>query len=138
MAKTSTKDEAPDKAPESEAADNGTGENDAEESTAQSAASPEAEGAGEQSAEPGGRNRRKQRMGVVVSDRGDKTVVVLVERRFAHPLYGKQVKRSRKYHAHDEKNEYRMGDTVRITETRPISRLKRWRVTALLSRAEEV
>ncbi|MEX0979712.1 MAG: 30S ribosomal protein S17 [Gemmatimonadota bacterium] len=88
--------------------------------------------------EPGGRNRRKQRLGVVVSDRGDKTVVVLVERRFAHPLYGKQMKRTKKYHAHDEKNEYRMGDTVRIIETRPISKLKRWRVAELLNRAEAV
>jgi small subunit ribosomal protein S17 len=81
------------------------------------------------------RGRRKTRVGVVVSDKGDKTVVVKVERRFAHPLYGKQVTRSKKYHAHDEQNEYHVGDTVRITETRPLSKLKRWRVSELIERA---
>jgi small subunit ribosomal protein S17 len=85
-------------------------------------------------AEP--RNRRKTRTGRVVSDRGDKTVVVQVERQFAHPLYRKQVKRSTKHHAHDEANEYRVGDVVRITETRPLSKLKRWRVVELLERPE--
>lgn len=84
------------------------------------------------------RNSRKVRQGVVVSDKGDKTVVVLVERRFPHPLYGKAVTRSKKYHAHDETNEYRIGDVVRITETRPLSRLKRWRVTSLVERPERV
>ncbi len=87
-------------------------------------------------AETGGRASRKVRQGAVVSDRGDKTVVVLVERRFAHPLYGKSVTRSKKYHAHDENNEYRVGDVVRIQETRPVSKLKRWRVTELLDRPE--
>lgn len=81
-----------------------------------------------------GRGRRKSRIGVVVSDKGDKTVVVQVERRFAHPLYGKGVARTKRYHAHDEENEYQVGDTVRITETRPISKLKRWRVVRLLDR----
>ena len=66
--------------------------------------------------------------GTVVSDKGDKTVVVRVERRVKHPLYGKIIKRSKKYHAHDEANEYRQGETVRIEETRPISKLKTWRV----------
>ncbi|MGE5720845.1 MAG: 30S ribosomal protein S17 [Sphingomonadales bacterium] len=66
--------------------------------------------------------------GTVVSDKTDKTVVVQVERRVKHPLYGKIVKRSKKYHAHDEGNEYRQGETVRIEETRPISKLKTWRV----------
>ena len=66
--------------------------------------------------------------GTVVSDKGDKTVVVRVERRVKHPLYGKIIKRSKKYHAHDETNEYRQGETVRIEETRPISKLKTWRV----------
>src|SRR5690606_9987264 len=82
------------------------------------------------------RGRRKTRLGVVVSDKMDKTVVVLVERRYAHPLYGKQVTRSKKYHAHDENNEFRVGDRVRITETRPLSKLKRWRVSALIERAK--
>jgi small subunit ribosomal protein S17 len=66
--------------------------------------------------------------GTVVSDKTDKTVVVKVERRVKHPLYGKIVKRSKKYHAHDESNDYREGETVRIEETRPISKLKTWRV----------
>jgi len=90
------------------------------------------QGAGAQAADD--RARRKVRTGVVVSDKGDKTVVVKVERRLAHPLYGKSVARTKKYHAHDEKNEYRVGDTVRITETRPLSKTKRWRVIGLLDR----
>jgi small subunit ribosomal protein S17 len=80
------------------------------------------------------RARRKVRVGVVVSDKANKTVVVKVERRFAHPLYGKGMARTTKYHAHDENNEYRVGDTVRITETRPLSKTKRWRVIGLLDR----
>jgi len=68
--------------------------------------------------------------GTVVSDKTDKTVVVLVERRVKHPLYGKIIKRSKKYHAHDEGNEYKEGETVRIEETAPISKLKTWKVTA--------
>jgi small subunit ribosomal protein S17 len=66
--------------------------------------------------------------GIIVSDKTDKTVVVNVERRVKHPLYGKIIKRSKKYHAHDEGNDYREGETVRIEETRPISKLKTWRV----------
>ncbi|MBV9109578.1 MAG: 30S ribosomal protein S17 [Gemmatimonadetes bacterium] len=81
------------------------------------------------------RGRRKTRVGTVVSDKMDKTVVVRVERRYAHPLYGKQVTRSKKYHAHDENNEYHTGDVVRITETRPLSKQKRWRVSELIERA---
>jgi small subunit ribosomal protein S17 len=84
------------------------------------------------------RNDRKVRQGVVVSDRGDKTVVVRVERRFPHPLYGKATIRSKKFHAHDESNEFRVGDVVRIQETRPLSKLKRWRVVELLERPEQV
>lgn len=80
------------------------------------------------------RGRRKIRQGVVVGDLADKTVTVMVERRFAHPLYGKQVKRTKKYHAHDEANEYRVGDTVSIMETRPLSKTKRWRVVELIER----
>lgn len=82
------------------------------------------------------RARRKSRTGVVTSDKQDKTVTVSVERRFPHPLYGKQVKRTKKHHAHDETNEYRVGDTVRIVETRPLSRTKRWRVVELIERPE--
>jgi len=66
--------------------------------------------------------------GTVVSDKADKTVVVRVERRVKHPLYGKIIRLSKKYHAHDEQNEYKAGETVRIEETRPISKLKTWTV----------
>jgi small subunit ribosomal protein S17 len=82
----------------------------------------------------GGRARRKVRVGIVVSDKPDKTVIVKVERRLTHPMYGKSVARSQKYYAHDEKNEYKTGDVVRITETRPLSKLKRWRVIGLVER----
>jgi small subunit ribosomal protein S17 len=78
--------------------------------------------------------RTKTRVGTVVSDRMDKTAVVSVERQFAHPLYTKQITRHSKFHAHDEENEYREGDIVRIVETRPSSRKKRWRVVELIDR----
>lgn len=81
------------------------------------------------------RGRRKVRVGVVVSDKPDKTVIVEVARTFAHPLYGKQMTKTKRYHAHDEKNEYRVGDVVRIQETRPLSKLKRWRVLEAIERA---
>ena len=68
--------------------------------------------------------------GTVVSDKTDKTVVVKVERKEKHPLYGKIIRRSKKYHAHDESNEYKHGETVRIEETAPISKLKTWKVIA--------
>ena len=67
-------------------------------------------------------------IGSVTSDKTDKTVTVLVERKVKHPLYGKIIRRSKKYHAHDEGNEFTMGDTVRIEETKPISKTKTWRV----------
>ena len=66
--------------------------------------------------------------GNVVSDKGDKTVVVLVERKVKHALYGKIIRRSKKYHAHDEKGEFKLGDVVRIQECRPLSKLKTWEV----------
>jgi small subunit ribosomal protein S17 len=66
--------------------------------------------------------------GTVVSDKGDKTIVVLVERKVKHPLYGKIIRRSKKYHAHDEANEFKAGEIVRIEETKPISKLKTWKV----------
>lgn len=80
------------------------------------------------------RGTRKTRIGVVTSDRADKTVTVTVERTVAHPLYGKRVVRTKKYHAHDEDNEHRIGDVVRIVETRPLSKTKRWRVLELVER----
>lgn len=88
----------------------------------------------ESGAESGERNQRKVRVGVVVSDKPDKTVIVKVERRIKHPMYGKSIARSQRYYAHDEKNEYKVGDTVKITETRPLSKLKRWRVIGLVER----
>ena len=66
--------------------------------------------------------------GLVVSDKGNKTVVVNVERKVKHPLYGKIIRRSKKYHAHDEANEFKQGETVRIEETAPVSKLKTWKV----------
>jgi small subunit ribosomal protein S17 len=86
--------------------------------------------------EQSSQGRRKVRKGTVVGDRTEKTVVVSVERQLAHPLYGKQISRRKKYHAHDENNEYRIGDIVRIEETRPLSKLKRWRVLDLIERPE--
>ena len=74
-------------------------------------------------------------VGRVVSDKRSKTITVLVERRVVHELYGKIIGRSRKYHAHDEKGEYKMGDLVEIAETRPISKTKNWVVTKLLEKA---
>jgi small subunit ribosomal protein S17 len=80
------------------------------------------------------RNRRKTRVGVVVSNKSTKTVTVVIERRFAHPLYGKGVTQRKKYHAHDENNECQTGDVVKIMETRPLSKTKRWRVVELIER----
>ncbi len=82
------------------------------------------------------RGERKIRQGVVTSDRMDKTVVVLVERRTTHPLYGKIVTRTEKLHAHDETNDVHAGDRVRIAETRPLSKTKRWRVVNVIERAK--
>ena len=76
--------------------------------------------------------------GRVVSDKMEKTVTVLVERRVKHPLYGKIVTRSKKYHAHDEKNEFKAGDMVLIEECRPIAKTKAWRVSKLIEKAREV
>ena len=81
------------------------------------------------------RNPRKERTGVVVSDAMDKTVVVQAERRIVHPVYGKVMRRSKKYDAHDEKNEAKKGDRVVITETRPLSKTKRWRLVEISIRA---
>jgi len=82
------------------------------------------------------RGERKVRTGVVVSDAMEKTVVVQVERRKRHPMYGKSVRRTSKLHAHDEANEAKAGDVVRLVETRPLSRTKRWRVVAIVERAK--
>jgi small subunit ribosomal protein S17 len=80
---------------------------------------------------------RRRLTGRVVSDKMDKTVTVLVERKVKHALYGKFVTRSKKYHAHDDKNEFRPGDVVLIEECRPLSKTKAWRVVKLLEKARE-
>lgn len=82
------------------------------------------------------RNRRKTRVGKVVSDRMEKTIVVSIERLVKHPQYGRYVRRRSKFKVHDEKNECRMGDTVRFMETRPISKDKRWRFVEIVERAK--
>lgn len=84
------------------------------------------------------RGARKERTGRVVSNKMDKTITVSVERRFAHPLYKKVLRRSRKFHAHDEKNECQIGDLVRIRETRPLSKLKRWKLIRVVEKAEQI
>lgn len=82
------------------------------------------------------RNRRKTRVGIVVSDKMDKTIVVAAEDFVRHSLYGKAVKRTKKFKAHDEKNECQIGDKVRIMETRPLSKDKRWRLVEVVERAK--
>jgi len=82
------------------------------------------------------RNLRKTRVGVVTSNKMEKSITVSVERRLPHPIYGKFVKRSKKFMAHDEKNECQIGDVVRITETRPMSKTKRWRLSEVLEKAK--
>src|SRR5215213_2714560 len=81
------------------------------------------------------RNARKMRTGTVVSDKMQKTVVVAIDRRVPHPVYGKMVTRTTRLKAHDEENSAKVGDTVRIMETRPLSKDKRWRVVEILERA---
>ena len=82
------------------------------------------------------RNLRKERIGVVVSNKMDKSIVILVERKVKHPKYGKFVKKSSKFMAHDENNECNIGDTVRIMETRPLSKNKCWRMVEIVERAK--
>ena len=83
-------------------------------------------------------NNKRTLSGRVVSDKMDKTVTVLIERRVTHPLIGKVITRSKKYHAHDEKNEFHEGDLVMIEETRPISKTKAWRVTKLIEKSRAI
>jgi small subunit ribosomal protein S17 len=82
------------------------------------------------------RNFRKVRVGVVVSNKMEKSITVAVERRVKHPIYGKFTKKTTKFMAHDEKNECNPGDTVKIMETRPLSKLKRWRLVEIIERAK--
>ncbi|GEO07865.1 30S ribosomal protein S17 [Segetibacter aerophilus] len=82
------------------------------------------------------RNLRKIRIGVVSSNKMDKTIVVAAERKVKHPIYGKFVKKTTKFHAHDEKNECSIGDTVKIMETRPLSKTKRWRLVEVVEKVK--
>jgi small subunit ribosomal protein S17 len=82
------------------------------------------------------RNDRKERVGVVVSNKMNKSIVVNVERSFSHPAYGKIIRRNTRYVAHDEKNESGIGDTVKIIETRPLSKTKHWRLETILVKAK--
>jgi len=84
------------------------------------------------------RKLRKVQVGRVVSDKMDKTVVVAVETLVRHPLYGKTIKRTKKFKAHDEENNCRVGDKVRVMETRPLSKEKRWRVVEILEREQQI
>ena len=82
------------------------------------------------------RNLRKERIGIVTSDKMDKSVVVAVQRKVKHPKYGKFVKKTSKFVAHDEKNDCNIGDTVKIMESRPLSKIKNWRLVEILERAK--
>ena len=82
------------------------------------------------------RNHRKERVGVVVSDKMQKPIVVAIKDREQHPLYGKFVKKTKKFHVHDENNDAHVGDTVRIMETRPLSKTKRWRLVEIVEKAK--
>ena len=82
------------------------------------------------------RNQRKVRQGLVVSDANDKTIVVEIRERKPHPVYGKMMTTTKKFHAHDENNEAGIGDTVQIMETRPLSKMKRWRLVRIIEKAK--
>ncbi len=82
------------------------------------------------------RNLRKERQGVVFSNKMDKTITIAVKWKEKHPIYQKFVNKTKKYHAHDEKNDCNIGDTVRIMETRPLSKTKRWRLVEIIERAK--
>ena len=91
---------------------------------------------GQTASASGKRGQRKERVGKVISDKMNKTIVVEIERVFSHPLYKKYITRGKNFYAHDEENRCKVGDTVRIVETRPLSKTKRWRVAAILERAK--
>jgi len=82
------------------------------------------------------RNLRKERVGTVTSNKMEKTITVSVERKVKHPIYGKFLRKSKKFHAHDEQNQCGIGDTVKIMETRPTSKLKRWRLVEIIEKAK--
>ena len=82
------------------------------------------------------RNLKKERIGTVTSNKMDKTITVAVERKVKHPIYGKFIKKTTRFHAHDEKNEASIGDVVRISETRPLSKTKRWRLVEVVEKVK--
>ena len=82
------------------------------------------------------RNLRKERTGVVLSNKMEKSITVAVKWKEKHPIYGKFVNKTKKYHAHDENNEFSIGDTVKVMETRPLSKTKRWRLVQIIERAK--
>jgi small subunit ribosomal protein S17 len=82
------------------------------------------------------RNLRKERIGIVVSNKMENTIVIAVKRKIKHPIYGKFVNRTSKFYAHDEQNTCNIGDTVKIMETRPLSKLKRWRLVEIIERVK--
>jgi len=82
------------------------------------------------------RNLRKERIGIVVSNKMEKTIVIAVKRKVKHPIYHKFINRTSKFYAHDEKNDCTVGDTVRIMETRPLSKMKNWRLVEIIERAK--
>lgn len=82
------------------------------------------------------RNSRKELIGVITSDKREKTITIQVERRVKHPLYGKIMKHTKKFSAHDENNEGKVGDTVKVAETRPLSKTKRWRLVEIVEKAK--
>ena len=82
------------------------------------------------------RNLRKERIGTVTSNKMDKTITVAVERKVKHPIYGKFIKKTTRFHAHDEKNEASIGDVVRISETRPLSKTQRWRLVEIVEKVK--
>lgn len=82
------------------------------------------------------RNLRKTRIGIVTSNKMEKTITVAIERKIKHPIYGKFLKKTTSFHAHDEKNECSIGDTVKIMETRPLSKLKRWRLVEIVEKVK--
>lgn len=82
------------------------------------------------------RNLRKERVGLVVSNKMEKSITVQIERKYRHPVYGKYVRKTNKFVAHDEKNDCNIGDTVRIMETRPLSKTKNWRLVEIIERAK--
>ena len=123
--------------PETQPQESAPQEEQAQKQEQRTAEAPASEAAGTpQEAQPAERNRRRQRVGIVVSDKMQKSITVAIERQVKHSLYGKYVKKTSKIMAHDENDEANEGDTVRIMEARPFSKRKRWRLVEIIERAK--